>query len=67
MIEKDHEKKYKVPSLEDLGKSSKDCGPCLFPGGESEALDRFENLLKKTVSTLLTSYVSDHCLTCGYV
>ena len=40
---------YDVPSLEDLGKREKDCGPCLFPGGETEALRRMDDTLKKPV------------------
>ncbi|XP_045176201.2 cryptochrome-1-like isoform X2 [Mercenaria mercenaria] len=47
-VDKDYEKKYGVPTLEELGKSAKDCGPCLFPGGETEALERLDSLLKKT-------------------
>ena len=43
------DKNYGIPSLEELGKSSKDCGPNLFPGGETEALERMERMLKKTV------------------
>ena len=49
MITKSDMDKHLVPSLEDLGKESKDCGPNLFPGGETEALDRMERMLKKTV------------------
>lgn len=45
--ESDHDKKYGVPSLEDLGKSEKECGPLLFPGGETEALRRLECMMGK--------------------
>ncbi|XP_062617610.1 cryptochrome-1-like [Saccostrea cucullata] len=45
--ESDHDKKYGVPSLEDLGKSEADCGPLLFPGGETEALRRMESMIQK--------------------
>ena len=45
----DTSEKYAVPSLKDLDKDSHDCGPNLFPGGETEALDRMDRMLKKTV------------------
>ncbi|XP_078333232.1 cryptochrome-2-like isoform X2 [Crassostrea virginica] len=45
--EPDHDKKYGVPSLEELGKSPEDCGPLLFPGGETEALRRMESMIQK--------------------
>lgn len=48
-IEPDHDKKYGVPSLEDLGKSEKECGPLLFPGGETEALRRLDSMMEKKV------------------
>lgn len=47
--EPDHDKKYGVPSLEDLGKSEKECGPLLFLGGETEALRRLESMMEKKV------------------
>lgn len=47
VLEPEHDIKYGVPSLADLGKSEQDCGPCLFPGGETEALKRLEGILKK--------------------
>ncbi|KAH3886395.1 hypothetical protein DPMN_010401 [Dreissena polymorpha] len=43
----DDEEGYDVPSLEDLGKREEDCGPCLYPGGETEALRRIDYILKK--------------------
>ncbi|CAL1529568.1 unnamed protein product [Lymnaea stagnalis] len=42
-----HDKDYGVPTLAELGKSESDCGPLLYPGGETEALDRMERHLKK--------------------
>uniref|UniRef100_A0A2C9JDL3 Photolyase/cryptochrome alpha/beta domain-containing protein n=1 Tax=Biomphalaria glabrata TaxID=6526 RepID=A0A2C9JDL3_BIOGL len=42
-----HEKDYGVPTLSDLKKSETDCGPLLYPGGETEALDRMERHIKK--------------------
>nr|AGX93015.1 6-4 photolyase [Platynereis dumerilii] len=47
-IGSDHEEKYGVPSLAELEKKESDCGPSLFPGGETEALSRMEKYLKKT-------------------
>jgi hypothetical protein len=35
--------------MEELGKSAKDCGPCLFKGGETEALQRLDLMTKKSV------------------
>ncbi|XP_035828705.1 cryptochrome-1 [Aplysia californica] len=46
-VSSSHDQYYGVPTLEELGKSSSDCGPLLFPGGETEALDRMERHLKK--------------------
>lgn len=55
--ESDHDKKYGVPSLEDLGKSEKECGPLLFPGGETEALRRLESMMgKKVINALNIAY-----------
>ncbi|XP_052797387.1 cryptochrome-1-like isoform X1 [Mya arenaria] len=48
VLEEEHDKQYGVPSLADLGKDPADCGPCLFPGGESHALARMDTMLKKT-------------------
>ncbi|XP_069132654.1 cryptochrome-1-like [Argopecten irradians] len=47
-ISENHDKKYGIPTLEGLGKNAKDCGPCLFSGGETEALDRLDRMMKKT-------------------
>jgi len=47
---KDHNSLYGVPTLADLGKTESDCGACLFPGGETEALKRMERMLAKSVS-----------------
>ncbi|KAK3103392.1 hypothetical protein FSP39_018906 [Pinctada imbricata] len=46
-VASDHDRNYGVPTLEELGKNSKDCGPLLFKGGETEALDRLDRMLKK--------------------
>ncbi|CAF0961683.1 unnamed protein product [Brachionus calyciflorus] len=37
---------YKVPDLESIGVDSSKCGPRLYPGGETEALRRFEEKFK---------------------
>lgn len=47
-----HDVTYGVPTLAELGKEEKDCGPCLFPGGETEALNRMEKMLKKVVNII---------------
>ena len=41
--------KYTVPTLEELGLNEQDCGPHLYPGGETEALLTLDKSLKKTV------------------
>lgn len=48
-ISNDHNKKFGVPSMEDIGKDVSKCGPLLFEGGESEGLKRMERYLKQTV------------------
>lgn len=50
-----HDVTYGVPTLAELGKEEKDCGPCLFPGGETEALNRMEKMLKKVVNIIPVS------------
>ncbi|KAH9490127.1 Cryptochrome-1 [Bulinus truncatus] len=47
LISSTHDVKYGVPTLSDLGKSESSCGPLLYPGGETEALDRMERHIKK--------------------
>ena len=42
--------KYLVPNLDDLGVNPQKLGPVLYPGGETEALERMERNLKKTVA-----------------
>ncbi|XP_054283598.1 cryptochrome-2-like [Macrosteles quadrilineatus] len=42
------EGKYLLPTLEKLGVDHSTMGPCLYPGGETEALRRMEEHLKKT-------------------
>ncbi|XP_071820766.1 cryptochrome-1-like [Apostichopus japonicus] len=45
--ESDHSSKYGVPTLEDLGLSTKGISPVIFPGGETEALNRMERYLAR--------------------
>ncbi|XP_077986104.1 cryptochrome-1-like [Glandiceps talaboti] len=48
-VDEDHDEKYGVPSLEDLGIDISTLGPSLYPGGEQEALKRMtEHLQNKT-------------------
>lgn len=42
-------KEHSVPTLEELKVDASALGPCLFPGGESEALRRMGESLKNTV------------------
>lgn len=42
--------KFDVPNLKELGVQENDLGPCLYPGGESEALRRFEKHINRIVS-----------------
>lgn len=53
-----YEKRYGIPSLEDLGHDTAGLGEDQFPGGEQEALRRLEEHMKRTVIQLHT------CLTC---
>ncbi|KAL8572787.1 hypothetical protein ACOMHN_024963 [Nucella lapillus] len=46
-VAENHEDMYGVPSLADLGKKESECGPRLYPGGETEALERMDRHLKK--------------------
>ena len=61
-MDSDHDKKYGVPSLADLGKDTSECGPRLFPGGETAALERMQRHLKKTVSLCVSL-----CSVCMYL
>lgn len=44
-----HEKKYGIPTLEDLGHDPTGLPEERFPGGEQEALRRLEDQMKRTV------------------
>ena len=48
-----HDQEYGIPSMSDLGHDEAECGPVLFPGGETEGLKRLESMLKKTVNLFL--------------
>ena len=43
------EKLHSVPTLKELGVDESTMQPCLYPGGETEALRRMDEQLKKTV------------------
>lgn len=48
-VENDHDEKYGVPTLEELGVNSSELNPCLYPGGETESLKRLEKSLQNEV------------------
>lgn len=50
-ISKNHEEEFGIPTLEDLGLDTSCLGPDLFPGGETEALRRLDEHMKRTVDT----------------
>ncbi|KAM4602656.1 cryptochrome circadian regulator 5 [Polymixia lowei] len=43
-----HEDKYGIPTLEELGQDTESLGEELFPGGEQEALRRLDEHMKRT-------------------
>ncbi|XP_060079339.1 cryptochrome-1-like [Ylistrum balloti] len=47
-VSMNHDQHYGVPDLKSLHKNPNECGPCLFPGGETEALSRLDRMMKKT-------------------
>lgn len=53
----DHEEKFGIPTLEDLGLDTSSLGPDLFPGGEQEALRRLDEHMQRTV---LPQHLSVH-------
>ncbi|GFT22944.1 cryptochrome-1 [Nephila pilipes] len=46
-IENDYEIKYRVPTLKELNVDESELNPCLYPGGETEALKRLELVTSK--------------------
>ncbi|KAM9376492.1 cryptochrome-2 [Pholidichthys leucotaenia] len=48
-IDDNHDKLYSIPSLQELGFKTDDLPPAVWPGGESEALDRLSKHLDKKV------------------
>ncbi|XP_066265517.1 cryptochrome-1-like isoform X2 [Branchiostoma lanceolatum] len=46
-IREDHDEKYGVPSLEELGFDTDNLNPVVWPGGETEALTRLERHLER--------------------
>lgn len=49
---KDHEEKYGIPPLDELGHDMSSLMEELFPGGEQEALRRLDEHMKRTVISL---------------
>lgn len=47
-IAANHDTEYCVPTMAYLGKDDAECGPLLFPGGETEGLKRLDTMMKKT-------------------
>ncbi|GBO23249.1 Cryptochrome-1 [Araneus ventricosus] len=43
-VEDDHDVKYSVPTLKELNVNESELSPCLYPGGETEALARLERV-----------------------
>lgn len=53
-----HEKKYGIPTLNELGQDATVLGEEMFPGGEQEALRRLDEHMKRTVSFTCIYYFS---------
>lgn len=49
-----HEKKYGIPTLQELSHDAASVGEEQFPGGEQEALRRLDEHMKRTVSLFHT-------------
>uniref|UniRef100_A0AAY4CJS5 Photolyase/cryptochrome alpha/beta domain-containing protein n=1 Tax=Denticeps clupeoides TaxID=299321 RepID=A0AAY4CJS5_9TELE len=47
VIDDNHDERYSVPSLEELGFKTNDLGPAVWKGGETEALERLRKHLEK--------------------
>ncbi|XP_050409035.1 cryptochrome-1 isoform X2 [Patella vulgata] len=47
-LNKDDGENYDVPTLQELGQDPSTCGPVLYPGGETEGLQRLDNNMAKT-------------------
>ncbi|KAK7491461.1 hypothetical protein BaRGS_00017290 [Batillaria attramentaria] len=47
-VEENHDEEYGIPSLMELGLKEEDCGVRLYPGGESEAMERLNRHMNKT-------------------
>ncbi|KAI4887744.1 hypothetical protein NFI96_017181 [Prochilodus magdalenae] len=50
-VSENHQERYGVPALEELGFDTEDLAPAVWPGGESEALARIERHLGPDLST----------------
>lgn len=47
------DKKYDIPTLEELGVDQSQLGPCPYPGGETEGLARLNRCLARKVRLLV--------------
>lgn len=52
-LESDYDTKYAVPTVEELGVKISELHPCLYPGGETEALERLERVTQNEVTYFL--------------
>ena len=50
---------YDIPTLADLNVDESLCGPCIYPGGETEGLDRMEKSLSAKVSVVFGSQIHE--------
>lgn len=55
-----HEEKYGIPALDQLGHNTASVGEERFPGGEQEALKRLDEHMKRTVFQYLVTLLY-HC------
>lgn len=55
-VSEDHEEKYGVPSLEELGLDIKNIPAEVWHGGEKEALVRLDRHLERKVKTVAISF-----------
>uniref|UniRef100_A0A8B9H5K8 Cryptochrome circadian regulator 3b n=1 Tax=Astyanax mexicanus TaxID=7994 RepID=A0A8B9H5K8_ASTMX len=71
-VSANHQDKYGVPALEELGFDIEGLAPAVWPGGESEALARIENFERPKMSSSpllasplgLSPYLRFGCLSC---
>nr|XP_040028567.1 cryptochrome-1-like isoform X2 [Gasterosteus aculeatus aculeatus] len=56
-MSEDHDDKFGVPSLEELGFDTEGLSSAVWPGGETEALARLERHLERKVGQILLTYL----------